>query len=138
MSSYKSFARMEELDSAECLELLTSKKVGRVAWCGGKGPQVLPVNYAVVDGEIYFRTSPHSQLARALYESQVAFEVDEIDDFLETGWSVLVVGEANHHNDSSDLPPAVEDRPRPWAPGVRNLYVRITPSEITGRRLHPI
>lgn len=134
---YTSHGRLQELERSECLELLASKQVGRVAWCGGSGPQVLPVNYTVVDCGILFRTSPYSQIEKSLYETRAAFQVDEIDDFLEAGWSVLVVGSPSYVSDPSDTPQNLKDRPEPWAPGVRNLYIRIEPESITGRRVHP-
>jgi hypothetical protein len=34
-----------------------------------------------------------------------------------------------------DIPKALEDRPTPWAPGTRNLYIRIDPESVTGRRV---
>jgi nitroimidazol reductase NimA-like FMN-containing flavoprotein (pyridoxamine 5'-phosphate oxidase superfamily) len=127
---------IRELDRDECLALLRSKHVGRIAWCGIHGPQVLPVNYVVTDDDaVLFRTSPHSQIAKALYETQAAFQVDEADEFLEAGWSVLIVGTATYLRDPADIPGDMDDRPAPWAGGVRTMYVRITPDVITGRRV---
>src|SRR5688500_5007952 len=95
-------------------------------------PVVVPVNH-VLDGEdIIFRTSPHTDLGRQMIRGQVAFEVDDFDEFNECGWSVLVQGTAEY-DDSDELWP--DDRPRPWAEGTRNLVVRIRPRLITGRRL---
>jgi hypothetical protein len=31
---------LEELTETECLELLATKRLGRIAWCGGQGPRV--------------------------------------------------------------------------------------------------
>jgi nitroimidazol reductase NimA-like FMN-containing flavoprotein (pyridoxamine 5'-phosphate oxidase superfamily) len=127
--------RFRELSTAECLMLLQSKRVGRIVWCGSNGPQALPVNYVVDDGRILFRTSPYSVIAKVAVEQQVAFEVDDIDEFVETGWSVLVVGTARGVDDPGDIPRALEHRPAPWAPGTRNLYIRIQPQTVTGRRV---
>jgi nitroimidazol reductase NimA-like FMN-containing flavoprotein (pyridoxamine 5'-phosphate oxidase superfamily) len=127
--------RFRELTTAECLMLLQSKRVGRIVWCGERGPQALPVNYVVDNGRILFRTSPYSAIAKLAVEQQVAFEVDDIDEFIETGWSVLVVGMAHRVDDPGDIPRSLEDRPAPWAPGARNLYIRIQPDTVTGRRV---
>ena len=127
--------RFRELSTAECLMLLQSKRVGRIVWCGSTGPQALPVNYVVDAGRVLFRTSPHSAIAAVAVEQQVAFEVDDIDEFVETGWSVLVVGTARGVDDPGDIPRSLEDRPAPWAPGIRNLYIRIQPDTVTGRRV---
>jgi nitroimidazol reductase NimA-like FMN-containing flavoprotein (pyridoxamine 5'-phosphate oxidase superfamily) len=127
---------MRELDREECLSLIRSKHVGRIAWCGVRGPQVLPVNYVVTDDDaVLFRTSPHSQIAKALYETQAAFQVDDADEFLQAGWSVLIVGTATYLRDPNDIPTDLDDRPTPWAGGVRTMYIRVSPDVITGRRV---
>ena len=127
--------RFRELTTAECLMLLQSKRVGRIVWCGERGPQAVPVNYVVDNGRILFRTSPYSTIAKVAAEQQVAFEVDDIDEFIETGWSVLVVGTARGVDAPGDIPRSLEDRPTPWAPGARNFYIRIQPETVTGRRV---
>jgi nitroimidazol reductase NimA-like FMN-containing flavoprotein (pyridoxamine 5'-phosphate oxidase superfamily) len=123
----------------ECLELLADEPVGRVAYCNLHGPVVLPVNHMLSDVVIWFRTSPYSELARHLghagVEATVAFEVDEFDNYTESGWSVLVEGTATLP--APDERPEPEERPRPWAEGSRDLYVRVRPRSITGRRLLP-
>jgi nitroimidazol reductase NimA-like FMN-containing flavoprotein (pyridoxamine 5'-phosphate oxidase superfamily) len=131
----RSAYRFRELTTAECIMLLQSKRVGRIVWCGSNGPQALPVNYVVDAGRVLFRTSPHSTIAKVAVEQQVAFEVDDIDEFVETGWSVLVVGTARGVDDPGDIPRSLQDRPEPWAPGTRNLYIRIQPETVTGRRV---
>jgi hypothetical protein len=127
--------RFRELTTAECLMLLESRRVGRVAWCEGDAPQALPVNYVVDNGRILFRTSPYSTIAKVASGRRVAFEVDDIDEFVETGWSVLVVGRAQAVDAPGDIPTSNADRPAPWAPGARNLYIRIQPETVTGRRV---
>ena len=110
-----------------------------MAYCHAKTPGVLPVNYAVRDQSIVFRTAAGSRLARLMKDTQVAFQVDEIDDFLQAGWSVLVVGDAHWVTDTEELSDLWWDQhqPQPWAQGERNAFVRIVPSEITGRRVYP-
>jgi len=127
--------RLQELSEADCMELLTSKKVGRVAYAGPDGPEVIPVNFVTQRGSVLFRTSPHSLLGRCSPIDVAAFEVDEVDDFTESGWSVLVRG-AVDPVDVDDLPP-MEERPTAWPAGQRTLHLRLTPRSITGRRLMP-
>lgn len=126
---------LHDLTKEQCLELLATKNVGRVAYCSADGPEVLPLNYAVHDETLLFRTSPHSALAQHLRLGTAAFQVDDIDDYTESGWSVLVRGTVEPV-DVDDLP-AADERPRPWASGQRNLHLRLTPRAITGRRLLP-
>lgn len=127
--------KLRELDHSECLELLDTRSVGRVAFCAEDGPVVLPVNYVVHEGDVLFRTSPHNSIARHVNSRPAAFQVDEIDDFTQSGWSVLVRGKAELVEDIHDLPREV--RPVPWAEGTRSLFVRVRGLSITGRRLYP-
>jgi uncharacterized protein len=128
---------VQELPPEECRELLTAKSVGRVGFDGIHGPQILPVNYVFHRQSIFFRTAAGSALAAAM-RTRVAFEIDDIDDFLQGGWSVLVVGEAALVEDG-DLIVELwgEQGPKPWAPGLRTQFVQITPIRVTGRRVLP-
>jgi nitroimidazol reductase NimA-like FMN-containing flavoprotein (pyridoxamine 5'-phosphate oxidase superfamily) len=133
----KAHGRFEELAEIECRELLGVKTVGRIGFVAEDWPVLLPVNYVVHDGNILFRTAPYNVVASSVRGQRVAFEVDELDDFLQSGWSVLVVGVADFVEDEDELPPDRSGRPEPWADGSRPLYVRITAARITGRRVHP-
>ncbi|MEJ1107280.1 pyridoxamine 5'-phosphate oxidase family protein [Kribbella sp. CCNWLW201] len=107
-----------------------------MAFSGPEGPQVLPVNYVVLHGSIYFRTASGGTLANAVRDSRVAFEIDDIDDFLQSGWSVVAVGDAEFVDDPELLAELWgEHGPKPWAIGLRNQFVRITPLRLTGRRV---
>jgi len=125
--------RIQDLDAEECFELMSSKTVGRIAFCTVDGPVVLPVNFVVHHGTVVFRTAPHNTIARHVRDGRAAFQVDEADDYTESGWSVLLQGTADFV-DHEDLP---DERPEPWADGVRSLLVRVTPRTTTGRRLFP-
>jgi uncharacterized protein len=130
--------RFEELSRAECDELLGAKRVGRVGMCGPDGPLIFPVNYTIHHHSILFRTAPNTQIATVLQDSRrAAFEVDEIDDFLQCGWSVLATGHASHVIDPNGLIVDDVDEPEPWANGLRTLLIRIDPEKITGRRVYP-
>ena len=127
-------ARVEELAEGECMELLGTKEVGRVAYNDPDGPVVMPVNYVLQDGMVLFRVAPYSRLADRLRDGGAAsFQVDQVDEEGHTGWSVLVRGHAARAN-RWDLPEA-DSRPTPWAEGGRNLHVRLSPHQVTGVRL---
>jgi len=128
--------RLIELQDDECWRLLTERAVGRVSWAGAVGQTILPVNYVVIDTEIWFRTTAHSSLSREVDELPVAFEIDEVDDFTRSGWSVLVRGTAHVVFDATSLPrtwPGLET----WPGGSHALHVAVRPIEVTGRRLLP-
>jgi nitroimidazol reductase NimA-like FMN-containing flavoprotein (pyridoxamine 5'-phosphate oxidase superfamily) len=133
---------IEALDEAECLRLIARGELGRIAYNGRFGPAVLPVNYRWHDGAVVFRTAEHSALDEDLQtgisggEYKVAFEIDEIDTAGRCGWSVLIQGPAHHVSDA-ERAAAIQAGVESWAGGERELFVRIVPSRITGRRINP-
>ncbi|MEV7013384.1 pyridoxamine 5'-phosphate oxidase family protein [Streptosporangium sp. NPDC051022] len=132
---------LEKLDPAECLRLISPGGVGRVAFNEPEGPVVLPVNYAVHEGAVVFRTAFGGPLDERLrtgvqgVEFKVAFEVDRIDDASREGWSVLIRGGAHHVATEDEQAEARSSGVQPWAGGERELYVTILPTEISGRRI---
>ena len=128
-------SHLREIPRSECLELLAAHKVGRIAFVDDDGPLMIPVNYALDGDAVLVATSAFSNLAQSATGSRVAFEVDEVEDYTESGWSVLVRGAAEHVS-YDELPHDVA-RPYPWVEGTRTFVLKITPREITGRRLVP-
>jgi len=126
-------SHLREMTKAECLELLAGHQVGRVAYCDERGPVVLPVNYVLDHDSVLIQISPHSELARSLRSTRASFQIDDFDVYQQSGWSVLVRGAAAYV-DPAELPDS-DDRPVAWPEGQRTLHVRITPHEISGRRL---
>ena len=124
----------EKLEPTDCMRLLSSARLGRVGLCTPTGPQILPVNHTVLDGAIVFRTDLYSVIAEGTHEADVAFEADELDDRMQSGWSVLVTGRAEHVEDPAQVAEIFRRMGEPWAPGLRPMVVRIQPALITGRR----
>ncbi|MDH6577819.1 pyridoxamine 5'-phosphate oxidase family protein [Kitasatospora sp. MAP5-34] len=124
-----------KLTTPECWDRLGEHGIGRVALSGDAGPAVLPVNYLVDSGTIVYRTAPGHVTAAAVGH-EVAFEVDHVDDQLSQGWSVLIVGTAEHLTDPDTVQRLAEvDEAKPWAGGARNLWIRVVPARVTGRRI---
>jgi nitroimidazol reductase NimA-like FMN-containing flavoprotein (pyridoxamine 5'-phosphate oxidase superfamily) len=123
------------LDEERCLALLGECRVGRVAVLVSGVPHVVPVNYALLDGDIVFRSGSGTKLHAAIQSQPVSFEVDRIDDDTRSGWSVLVSGiatvvtdgEARARIDALDL--------EPWAPGARDELVRVRADLVSGREI---
>jgi transcriptional regulator with XRE-family HTH domain len=127
---------LETLTAEECFDLLSAGGVGRVAFTTANGPVVLPVNYAMAGRTVIFRTAPDTLLAGYL-DCLAGFEVDGLDEELSQGWSVLVTGRAVRVTSEAEVSHLEEFvRVRPWAGGARDVYVRIIPRTITGRRIH--
>ncbi|MFF0203737.1 helix-turn-helix domain-containing protein [Streptomyces sp. NPDC005017] len=128
-------AEFTELDQEECRSLLGSHGVGRVAVPAPEGPVVVPVNYSVVDDTVVYRTASGTTPSSAAGQ-QVGFEVDRIDDAFGQGWSVLVRGPARTVTEPDEVRRLTDSaHSRPWAGGDRELWIRIEPRTITGRRI---
>lgn len=127
-----------ELPYATCADLLTTQEVGRVAVCTSDGPRIVPVNYVVIDDSVVFRTTPYSVIGMHSWNSQMAFEVDEIDTEQQSGWSVVATGRGTVVEDDVELRRIQSGhQPRPWAGGQRWLFVRLRWDDLTGRRIGP-
>ena len=125
-----------ELGYDECLELLRGGTVGRVAIGAPDGPHIVPVNYTVAGETVYVRTTPYSVLGTYGRNTLVAFEVDQVDEDQQLGWSVVARGRCNAVLDPSELRRIThEANPLPWASGHRTLVLALQWREITGRRL---
>ena len=139
--SSPAMAIAEELDEAECLRLISPDGVGRIGFAGEHGPTVLPVNYRVTDGVILFRAGLDSAVSENLRtgiagaEYRVAFEVDALDEAARTGWSVLVRGPAHHVGSAAGQAAARAAGVEPWPGGEQDQFIRITPVQLTGRRI---
>ena len=128
---------LRKLSPDECLDLLEPGGVGRIGFSSTDGIMMLPVNFAVMAKAIIFRTAPDTLLA--LYaDTQVSFQADHLDEALHEGWSVLVQGRAHTVTDERQVK-HLQDRThlQPWAAGARDVYIRITPTRITGRCIEP-
>jgi nitroimidazol reductase NimA-like FMN-containing flavoprotein (pyridoxamine 5'-phosphate oxidase superfamily) len=136
MSVFHEPTELLEITEAECLELLGTRRVGRVGFVDGGQPLILPVNYAVDGSSIVFRTAAGTKLS-AIPQTKVAFEVDDIDDATGEGWDVLVLGDAEEITDSLDSrSEQLRSLPIPsYAPGARWHRVRIAATGVSGRRI---
>jgi nitroimidazol reductase NimA-like FMN-containing flavoprotein (pyridoxamine 5'-phosphate oxidase superfamily) len=128
---------LRTLSPVECFDLLEPGGIGRVAFSSAGEIMMLPVNFAMAGKTIIFRTAPDTLLA-AHADAKVSFETDRLDGARHEGWSVLVHGHAHEVTDERDVK-HLEDGTRlePWAAGARDVYVRIAPTRISGRRILP-
>ena len=128
---------LRTLSPAECLDLLDPGGIGRVGFTSADGIMMLPVNFALTGKSIIFRTAPDTLLA-LFADAQVSFEVDRFDEALHEGWSVLVHGHAHTVTEEREVRHLEKGTHlEPWAAGARDVYVRITPTRISGRRIQP-
>jgi nitroimidazol reductase NimA-like FMN-containing flavoprotein (pyridoxamine 5'-phosphate oxidase superfamily) len=124
-------AHLVELAEDECLRLLATERVGRVAVSmPSDSPLVVPVNYTLTGDSILFRSGFGTKL-RALASRPISFEIDGHDVATRTGWSVLVRGRAREiHSRDAEAP-----LPDPWLDDERPYLVRLQIRQLTGRRI---
>lgn len=127
---------LEILGHDACMALLKGQYIGRLAFVEAGEPVILPVNYAVFGDSIVFRTSFGGKLDAAGHVRPAAFEVDDIEETYQRGWSVLVKGTLYDVTDRATLDELEELPLRPWVRHVEHpFWVRLVPNEVTGRRI---
>jgi nitroimidazol reductase NimA-like FMN-containing flavoprotein (pyridoxamine 5'-phosphate oxidase superfamily) len=128
---------LQVLSLQECLTYLHSANLGRLAFQVDREIDVLPVSYATDGAVVVFRTGLLTRLQRSP-RVQVTFEVDFWDPVTGVGWSVVLKGVAREVTSGEDpYSNALRQcKVKPLAPGKREHWIAIYPSEITGRRFH--
>jgi len=128
---------LEQLDVADCLELLGSVSLGRVVYTEKALPAIRPVNH-VLDGDVVvIRSHLGGGLATAVGSARgvvVAYEADAIDPIEHVGWSVVITGVAHLVADSREAA-RYEGLLRPWVDTVMDCVIRIETHLVTGYRL---
>ncbi len=126
---------LEILTERECHDLLVGASLGRIVFTDRALPAIQPVSFALCDGDVVIRTSAGSKLAAAARNAVVAFEADQFDTSIRTGWSVVVIGHARVVAENGELTRLRGLSLHAWAPDERDYYIAITPEMISGRRL---
>lgn len=121
---------MTPLSEEGCWEALRSEEYGRLAYLLDGELQITPVNYAVDDRTLLFRTAEGSKLLGVRENPDVVFEIDAHDD--KNARSVVVRGTARvlqedeaHRSENVPL--------RPWLGDRKDHVVEITPTSLSGR-----
>lgn len=130
--------RVEVLEAVECKRLLVTASVGRLGYSTSNEQRIVPMNYVLANDHLVVRTASDNEVAHFARDRAVAFEVDDIDKFLQSGWSVLVSGTAEELPRAALRAMDVGETPEPWAAGVRALYLQIPLTRVTGRRVHTV
>ncbi|AMB58027.1 pyridoxamine 5'-phosphate oxidase family protein [Microterricola viridarii] len=123
---------VQRLTEPECWQLLAASPLGRIATHVHDVIDIFPVNYYADGASILFRTAPGSKLVELTINDQIAFETDGYDEW--AGWSVIIKGTARALEHQAEID-AADDLPlHPWIPTLKPVYVRITPTHISGIR----
>jgi Domain of unknown function (DUF1918)/Pyridoxamine 5'-phosphate oxidase len=121
----------------DCVELLRTHEVGRIAAFVNQALVIVPVNYRLVQSTCQTWIAFRTRLGGILDSSSlhVAFEIDHIDEARHRGWSVLVRGSLQEVDpDAADFKNRFDSEP--WVID-RDAWMMIKPVSIEGRRLQP-
>jgi nitroimidazol reductase NimA-like FMN-containing flavoprotein (pyridoxamine 5'-phosphate oxidase superfamily) len=132
MTSQSPAPTVATLNVKECWELLRKVSVARLAVVVGDHPEVFPINYAVDGGTLIFRSSGGTKLDAAL-AGPVAVEADGVDPETGTAWSVMIRAHAEPVSAADELLDTVAMRLFPWHGGSKEHFVRIIPTDVSGR-----
>jgi uncharacterized protein len=122
------------LSEDESWRRLGSAPLGRLVTSFAGEPEIFPVNYVVQERTVLFRTSEGTKLFSAVANSTVVFEAD--DHNIAEGWSVIVRGRAKMLRTDAEIQEAERAHLTPWTATPKTHYVRLIPSEITGRHFN--
>jgi nitroimidazol reductase NimA-like FMN-containing flavoprotein (pyridoxamine 5'-phosphate oxidase superfamily) len=123
------------LTEAECWEFLGLQPIGRLATAAAGEPEIFPVNFATSAGRVYVRTAPGSKLAEVAVNGRVAFEADQLGP--EIAYSVVLKGTAEILESDHDIADAEATGLMTYQENgdvPKNVWLRVTATEISGRR----
>lgn len=127
----ESRAPTRALDEEECWGRLAAAPYGRVVTRAADEIDVFPVNHRVDGRSIVFRTSAGTKLLELTIHNDVVFQVDGRD--AGEAYSVVAKGTAEQLETTAEIEAVEPLGVRPWAPEVKDRWVRISPRLVTGR-----
>jgi nitroimidazol reductase NimA-like FMN-containing flavoprotein (pyridoxamine 5'-phosphate oxidase superfamily) len=101
-------------------------------------PEIYPVNFVVDGRSVAFRSAPGSKLRGLDRFPETCFEADIIDPEAHTGWSVMVKGRAVDVTTADERHRLASMPLTLWTAGAKDHWVRVRPTQVTGRRIHTI
>lgn len=120
------------LSERESWDLLGGMSLGRLVTAVDDEAHIFPVNFAVQNRTVLFRTAAGTKLISAAINNHVLFEADDHD--AAEGWSVIVQGVARTLRTDEELAEADRAQLLPWTATSKTHYVRVSPVRVTGRR----
>lgn len=125
-------APVAALADDESWQLLSGVSLGRLVTSMGDQLEIFPVNFVTQRRTVLFRTAEGTKLFATVMNERVLFEAD--DHTVAEGWSVILRGTAKILTAAEDIHEAERAQLLPWIATEKLRFVRITPSEVSGRR----
>ncbi|MCZ2402031.1 pyridoxamine 5'-phosphate oxidase family protein [Paenarthrobacter sp. Z7-10] len=134
MSTNQPATRTEVLEESACWALLRGNSVGWLAVWVDDHPDIFPLNYTVDHATVVFRTGEGTKLSAAAGTVPVAMEADGVDADTGIAWSVVVRGASSAISRTDEVLETFSLMLFPWESGHKDVFIRISPVSITGRR----
>jgi uncharacterized protein len=125
---------LHELDRTECLALLATSNLGRLALTRRALPRIVPARYLVHNDRVVIHLSTGLDDVGWIDGEVVALQVSAFDEDQTHGWSVSVTGRAHgtpNPTRTDELPAA------PWIPHGGGDLITLSTDVIWGERLGP-
>jgi uncharacterized protein len=120
------------LSDDDSWKLISGVHLGRLVTVVDGRPEIFPVNFVVQRRTVLFRTAEGTKLFGAVMNDQVLFEAD--DHNVVEGWSVIIRGTAAVLFGADEIQDAEQAGLYPWIATQKLRFVRVTPSDVTGRK----
>ena len=124
---------LRHLTEDQCRTHLATGGVGRLLYTSDRGPVAIPVNFEFTEGQIVFSTDDSKAAHLEAVAEPVGFEIDQVDERISEGWSVLATGTCRQVSDPAEVERLSSLDLESWAGGDRHTLVAMTVDEITGR-----
>ena len=134
MNSAATAPEIKELGVHDCWRYLRSTSICRIAFRDGDAVENFPVNFVPTNGTLLIRTGEGTRLASLDGRTPVAVEADGMNQYGTIAWSVILKGHPAVVSDEEEIQDAMDAGLSPWQPGQKNVLLRITPQEISGRK----
>jgi nitroimidazol reductase NimA-like FMN-containing flavoprotein (pyridoxamine 5'-phosphate oxidase superfamily) len=122
------------LDEEQCWKLLENTQHGRLVVSAAGETDVFPINCRAQNGVLLLRTAPGTKLAELTVNENVVFQADGILE--DEAWSVVVKGKARVLDQSTEIAAAEALNLKSWVPTLKDIYVEIKPSRVSGRHFN--
>lgn len=124
---------MQVLSTEECLALLDSVRLGRIALTDHALPIILPLVFARIDDRLLFKVGPGAVSRAAQLGHVVCFEADSFGDAHDQAWSVTAIGRLSIVTDPTMLQRVDQVDLAPWSAACSTV-ASLVPEVINGRR----
>jgi nitroimidazol reductase NimA-like FMN-containing flavoprotein (pyridoxamine 5'-phosphate oxidase superfamily) len=122
------------LTDTACWELLSQARVGRLAWADADGHiMIVPVNFGLNRHTVIIRTGETRLLGAARAARRCAFQAEDLEPGLRSGWTVLVDGTLTEMEDE-DTAARLGQLVDPWLREPRPHVLVLAATQVTVNR----